>query len=66
MLTGGYGGALSIDGNVGSIQGGFVITGGTGRFKNAKGGGTVQGTEQVDPQAGAGRGQIELNGIISY
>src|SRR5689334_6099246 len=40
QLRGTYGGMFNADNN-GGISGGFVITGGTGRFANAKGGGSV-------------------------
>jgi hypothetical protein len=65
QLKGSYGGMFNWD-NKGGITGGFVITGGTGRFANAKGGGTVSGVEQADMQALTGQGQIRLDGTISY
>ena len=61
-----YGGTLNFESGVGVITGGYTITGGTGRFAGATGGGSLQGLEEVNPATGAGRGQIQLNGTISY
>jgi hypothetical protein len=46
----------------GQIQGTYLILGGTGRFKRAKGVGTIDGLEDIS----AGAGQIELKGTLSY
>ena len=55
-----YGGTLSA--TTGQIQGTYLIFGGTGRFKRAKGVGTINGLEDL----GAGAGQIELKGTLAY
>jgi len=57
-----YSGILTIEGTVGVISGGYQIVGGTGRYAQATGAGTVQGVE--DPLTGAGN--IQLTGTISY
>jgi hypothetical protein len=51
---------------IGVITGRFTITGGTGRFLNASGGGLIQGLEVLDIPSGSGQGQIQLNGTMSY
>ena len=56
-----YSGFVSIEGASELITGAFVITGGTGRFAQATGAGTLQGVEDA-----TGQGQIELTGTISY
>jgi len=68
VLIGTYGGAFTLDPvtGVGTIMGGFTIFSGTGRLANAKGGGFVTGTEQVDLSTFTGQGQLQLNGTISY
>lgn len=50
-----------------NLQGAYTILGGTGRFKNAQGCGTLSGSETVS-FAGlpSGKGQITLQGVISY
>ena len=47
------------------ISGLFVITGGTGRYTGATGGGIVDGTEDIS-QPGIGQGQVTLTGVLSY
>jgi hypothetical protein len=59
-----YGGTLS--GTNGVIQGKYFIFGGTGRFENASGVGTIDGLEALDMPAGTGSGQIQLKGTLSY
>jgi hypothetical protein len=48
------------------VVGKFEIIGGTGRFANAMGGGTLTGTENINSQTLAAEGRIELTGTISY
>lgn len=55
-----YGGTLSA--STGQIQGAYVIFGGTGRFKRAKGIGTIDGFENIS----VGSGQIQLKGTLAY
>ena len=57
-----YSGMLTIEGTLGIITGGYQIVGGSGRFLQATGAGTVQGVEDI----GTGKGQIQLTGTISY
>jgi hypothetical protein len=57
-----YCGTFTIEGTVGVITGGYQITGGTGRYAEATGAGTVQGTEDLN----TGKGAIQLVGTISY
>lgn len=45
-----------------SIAGTYRITGGTGRFSNASGTGSLQGIENLQ----TGQGQLGLSGTISY
>jgi hypothetical protein len=59
-----YNGNLTIEGAAGTITGGFQIVGGTGRYVQATGAGTVQGVE--DLSAGIGKGEVQLIGTISY
>lgn len=47
------------------IEGQFTITGGTGRFIGATGGGTLSGYEDIS-QIVSGHGQIEAVGTIRY
>jgi hypothetical protein len=47
------------------IAGHFVITGGTGRFFGATGGGKLQGYEDIS-QIVSGHGEIEAQGTIVY
>ena len=47
------------------ISGLFVITGGTGRYVGATGGGIVEGSEDIS-QPGFGQGQVTLAGVLSY
>jgi hypothetical protein len=49
-----------------ALTGRFEIVGGSGRFANATGGGTLSGVENINPQTLAGEGQVELTGTISY
>lgn len=48
-----------------AVKGHFVITGGTGRFAGATGGGTLQGTEDIS-RVVIGEGEISLSGRIRY
>ena len=57
-----YSGTFTIEGTVGVIVGGYQITGGTGRFTQASGAGTVQGVEDLS----TGNGEIKLIGTISF
>jgi hypothetical protein len=57
-----YGGTLTTKGSVGVISGGYQIVGGTGLFTAATGAGAVEGVEQLS----TGKGQVQLNGTISY
>ena len=59
-----YSGSLTIEGAIGAITGGYQIVGGTGRFSQATGAGTVQGVEDVS--GAPAKGQIQLAGTISY
>jgi hypothetical protein len=60
-----YSGTLINQGGIGAISGGYQIIGGTGRFANATGAGTVQGIENVS-FTGPSKGQVQLNGTIAY
>jgi hypothetical protein len=60
-----YSGTLTVEGGVGAISGGYQIVGGTGRFLNAIGAGTVQGIENMTGTPPF-KGQVKLNGTISY
>ncbi|HKY09791.1 MAG TPA: hypothetical protein VJQ55_16190 [Candidatus Binatia bacterium] len=62
QITARYSGTLVVEGSVGIITGGYEITGGTGRYVNATGAGAVKGVEDMN----TGKGQIQLNGTISY
>lgn len=57
-----YSGILTTEGAVGVITGGYQILGGTGRYSQATGAGTVQGVEDMS----TGKGQVQLTGTISY
>jgi hypothetical protein len=61
-----YSGTFNINGSVGTIVGGYRITGGTGRFADAEGAGAVRGTENLSADLSAGEGRITLVGTISY
>jgi hypothetical protein len=58
-----YGGTLSAQ--TGVISGLYFIHGGTGRYSDATGAGTISGFESLNPAAG-GTGQIQLRGTLSY
>lgn len=47
------------------IAGNFVITGGTGRYTSAAGGGVMSGSEDLS-QIGSGKGKATFTGTISY
>jgi hypothetical protein len=47
------------------IDGQFIITGGTGRFAGATGGGTLSGAEDIS-QVTSGHGDVTLTGTIAY
>jgi hypothetical protein len=57
-----YSGTFSVNDNVGTITGAYVIIGGTGRYALATGAGTVNGQEDML----TGQGQVQLLGTISY
>lgn len=59
-----YGGTLSAE--TGAITGSYLISGGTGRFTNARGAGIITGLEKLDLSTGTGTGKLELNGTLSY
>jgi hypothetical protein len=59
-----YGGTLSAES--GAITGTYLIYGGTGRFANATGAGTLRGFETLDLATGAGTGRIELRGTLAH
>ncbi|MBA3597272.1 MAG: hypothetical protein H0W40_07835 [Methylibium sp.] len=48
-----------------AVAGHFVITGGSGRFAGATGGGSLQGTEDIS-RVVVGEGEIALSGSIAY
>lgn len=56
-----YSGILSTEGTVGVVTGGYQIVGGSGRFSEATGAGTVQGMQDMT----TGKGQIQVTGTIS-
>lgn len=58
-----YAGVLGADGTVTGV---YAIRGGTGRYANAKGTGTLSGYELIDPATGAGTGEIALRGKLTY
>lgn len=47
------------------VTGMFVITGGTGRYSGASGGGMIDGYEDIS-QPGAIRGEVSLTGMLSH
>jgi hypothetical protein len=57
-----YSGTLTFEGAVGVITGGYQIDGGTGRYLQASGAGSVQGVEDLS----TGKGNVRLTGTISY
>lgn len=59
-----YVGTLSA--SSGAIRGTFFIFGGTGRFENATGAGTIGGSEVIDFSTGTGKGRIQLKGAVTY
>jgi len=59
-----YAGSLSL--TDGSIRGTYFVFGGTGRFKHARGFGTIQGSEAIDFRSGSGTGTITLTGTLVY
>jgi hypothetical protein len=63
-LMGSYAGTLTYrPGAPHALAGYFVITGGTGRYSGAIGGGTVSGSEDISGMT-TGRGSVVLNGQI--
>ena len=66
QVFGTYQGTVDASSGIGVITGSFTITGGTGRFLNASGGGAILGLEVLDIPNRSGQGQIQLNGTISY
>ena len=66
QVRGVYAGTLTPQaGGPHAINGFFVITGGTGRYARASGGGTLTGTEDIS-QVTRGDGEIALTGRIVY
>jgi hypothetical protein len=59
-----YAGTFTIAVAVGVINGGYHITGGTGRFSKARGTGIVQGIENLS--VSPFQGQVQLTGTITY
>jgi hypothetical protein len=57
-----YSGTLTTEGGVGVITGGYQIVGGTGRYSQATGAGSVQGMEDMS----TGKGLVQLIGTMSY
>jgi len=57
-----YSGILTTENGIGVISGGYLIDGGTGRYSQAAGAGTVQGVEDMS----TGKGVVQLNGSFSY
>jgi hypothetical protein len=57
-----YSGTLTTEGGVGVITGGYQIAGGTGRYSQATGAGSVQGLEDMS----TGKGLVQLTGTLSY
>lgn len=57
-----YSGTFSVQDQVGTITGAYVIIGGTGRYALATGAGVVNGQEDML----TGKGQVQLLGTISY
>ena len=57
-----YSGTLTTEGGVGVITGGYQIVGGTGRYSQATGAGSVQGMEDMS----TGKGLVQLTGTLSY
>ena len=57
-----YNGILTSEDGVGIISGGYQIVGGTGRYAQATGAGTVEGVEDLS----TGKGFVQLNGTFSY
>jgi hypothetical protein len=57
-----YSGTFSVQDQVGTITGAYIIIGGTGRYALATGAGTVNGQEDMP----TGQGQVQLLGTISY
>ena len=57
-----YNGILTSEDGVGVISGGYQIVGGTGRYSQATGAGSVQGVEDMS----TGKGLVQLNGTFSY
>ena len=55
-----YGGTLTTQGAAGAINGGWQITGGTGRFSQATGQGIVQGLENLS--VSPAQGEVEFTG----
>lgn len=55
-----YAGTLSATDN--SIHGTYLVFGGTGRFKDARGIGILEGSEDLN----TGSGQIQLKGTLTY
>ena len=71
QLRGVYTGTLTPQaGGPHAVNGFFVITGGTGRYARASGGGTLSGTEDISEMSpagqGTGYGEISLTGRIVY
>lgn len=59
-----YAGIFTIEGALGTINGGYEIMGGSGRFSNARGKGIVQGLENLSVYPA--QGEVQLTGDITY
>jgi hypothetical protein len=59
-----YAGTFTIERAVSTINGGYQITGGTGRFSQATGNGIVQGSENIGDVPA--KGEVQLTGTIAY
>lgn len=64
QIFGSYSGTLTFEGTIAAITGGYQISGGTGRFSQATGAGSIQGMEDISTTPA--KGQLQLNGTILY
>ena len=65
-LTASYQGSLQPNATTGlhSLAGNYSVTGGTGRFANAAGSGSLQGTLNLTTQPA--QGQLDMSGLLTY